>query len=337
MTKNTNITSPPTSKRGWRLTGLTFWWLMLAATVTLSSYGNVKHAEMVTPDEYLSVGRFIAAALPLSLLLMVEGIALAERAGASGRARLVGMSVVSVLAVIVFAASYVGLLSVVAPTQLITGTVSPLNYGLAAVPDLLMAAATVYLMSMRASARTTVEEPAAFHTPSPAKQILGNYARRWVEHSEGKKPQVQPVMEVRGGSPNTAVEVVSPSVEPSVDTAVEVAVEVPEPPVEPFVEVAKPSPKTSPKSSVKARKPSPKPSVDETLIPFMDAAQDMVDTSVVARKTAAELAAVIREVENGKSNNAVKQSLGVSPSTTEAVRAAWTEWRREHRLVAVAV
>ena len=48
-----------------------------------------------------------------------------------------------------------------------------------------------------------------------------------------------------------------------------------------------------------------------------------------------ELAAVIREVENGKTNNAVKQSLGVSPSTTEAVRAAWSTWQNRRELVGV--
>lgn len=220
-------------------------------------------------------------------------------------------------------------------------------YCAAAIPDMMMLIAGTAILRFRMrrakrAAGEAVDVPAAASpTRSALSQIRGNILQQ-VVNGTAPKPKVSELAEAAETfvepSPNAPVEVPVPSGEPAVETVTEVMPPSVEPSPEPFVEVIAPSPKTSPKppvkASVKVSKPSPKPSVDAELMPFMDAANDMVERSVVARKTAAELAQVIAAVEQGKTPNAIKSELGISPGTTAKVSAAWTEWRREHRLVA---
>ncbi|MCB1256384.1 MAG: hypothetical protein KDB26_04720 [Microthrixaceae bacterium] len=291
-------------------------WLVLVAFTALSCYLNAVYARANGEDVNYHVALPILA---LAAGVYAEVIYLSD---VRHPVRWVTGILVTLGFAAVMIASYISIRGVVYARY---GTYPGwLNNVLAAFPDgFMIIAATVLLAHRWTRVKGMATSAAKPHTPSPAKQILGNYARRWVEHSEGKKSQVPPLVEapqsVVESSPNTAVEVVETFAEPSAEPSVDV----PESSVEP-----------SRKPSVKARKPSPKPSVDESILPFMDAAAFMVETSVVSRKTAAELAAVIAAIETGKSNNAVKSALGVSPSTTEAVRTAWAEWQDEHRLVA---
>jgi len=292
-------------------------WLVLIAFTALSCYLNAEYARAHGDAVNYHV------ALPLLALtagLYAEIIYLSDVRRA---VRWVTGVLVGVGFIVVMIASYISIRGVV----YVQYATFPgwLNDAIAAFPDgFMIIAATVLLAHRWTRVKGMATAAAKLHTPSPAKQILGNYTRRWVEHSEGKKAQVIPVTEAT-----------ETFVEPFLNAPVEVPVPSGEPFVETAVEVIKPSPKTSPKPPAKVRKPSTKPSPNPELIPFMDAAGHMVETSVVARKTAEELAAVIREVENGKTNNAVKQSLGVSPSTTEAVRAAWSTWQNRRELVGV--
>ncbi|MEJ9078420.1 helix-turn-helix domain-containing protein [Gordonia malaquae] len=104
---------------------------------------------------------------------------------------------------IVLASSYVGLYSVVAATGLFDATV--LNLGLAAVPDLLMVSATVYVMSLRrpvTTAITTVQPPvvvADHHPEQPVGDQVGDSAGDLAErvHAEtGTTKSVEAVAEV---------------------------------------------------------------------------------------------------------------------------------------------
>ncbi|BBY98368.1 hypothetical protein [Mycolicibacterium fallax] len=288
-------------------------WLVLIAFTALSCYLNAEYARAHGDAVNYHV------ALPLLALtagLYAEIIYLSQ---VRRTVRWVTGVLVGVGFIVVMIASYISIRGVV----YVQYTTFPgwLNDAIAAFPDgFMIIAATVLLAHRWTRVKGMATAAAKPFTPSPAKQILGNYTRRWVEHSEGKEAQAEPLVEVR--ETFTA---------PSLNARVEGA----EPSAAPAVEVAKPSPKPSSKPPVKVRKQSVEPSVDETLIPFMDAAGHMVETSVVARKTAAELAQVIAAVEAGKSPNAIKSELGISPSTTAKVSAAWAEWRREHRLVAV--
>lgn len=164
MTSTTSIT--PRQRR----TAIVFWWVLLAAAAAVSSYGNARHAEMVVADpDMLGFARTVAGALPVVLLLMVEGIALGVRAGVDGWQRRAATVVVGALSIIVLASSYVGLYSLVVSSGLFDATV--LNLGLAAVPDLLMVSATVYVMSLRRPATTTtttVRPPVVEATNHPA-------------------------------------------------------------------------------------------------------------------------------------------------------------------------
>lgn len=168
----TTTTAHEQIRPSWRRSAVVFWWLVLAASVAVSSYGNIRHAGMVVPADMLDVGRWIAGSLPVVLLVMVEGIALGIRGGVAGWQRHMATVFVGALGVVVLASSYVGLYSLVTATELFT--VDVLNVGLAGVPDLLMIASTVYVMSLRRPADTAERVP----SPSAWARIGGNLVAR---------------------------------------------------------------------------------------------------------------------------------------------------------------
>ncbi|MCZ4579431.1 hypothetical protein O4158_10115 [Gordonia amicalis] len=163
------------SAKGWHRVASSYWWGMLALSVVVSSYGNVRHAELIAPAEVLTEAKWIGGALPVTLLLMVEGIAFGVRSGVAGWQRTLATVIVGSLGVVVLASSYIGLLSVVEGTMLFTADTRFLNYGLAAVPDLLMIASTVYVMSLRRQAEAEVSEA---RQPSRWSRITGNLLDR---------------------------------------------------------------------------------------------------------------------------------------------------------------
>lgn len=286
--------------RVWHRTALIFWWAVLLGSVALSSFGNVTHARNVAPERFQSWASLIGGAFPWALLVMVEGIALGTRGGASGRARTVALGVIVPLAVIVFASSYVGLLFVVQATGLFTSpgsSVPILNFGVAAVPDLLMVASTVYIFSMRSS--LTVAK--AVRGGSRWSRIGDNLLARAERLTEVTEPQAVPVVEVRGGSTESVADPPVEAVALSAESA-----------TTPTVEVRKPAPK-----------PSVKSLVEPELAPFMEAAERMVEDGVVARKTSVEIARVIEALHRGLSDNAVKSAGIASASTARKVRLAW--------------
>ena len=176
-------TKPAGPSRGWHRAAVAYWWAMLALSVIVSAYGNVRHAEAVAPVEHLAVARWIAGALPVTLLLMVEGIAIGVRAGVAGWQRWMSTGFVAALAAVVLASSYVGLLSLVEATELFGAPA--LNFGLAAVPDLLMIAATVYVMSLREPVEATAPET---RRPGAWSRIGGNLVAR-VEQATAPKTE----------------------------------------------------------------------------------------------------------------------------------------------------
>ncbi|MCD2143722.1 hypothetical protein [Gordonia paraffinivorans] len=163
------------SAKGWHRVASSYWWGMLALSVIVSSYGNVRHAELIAPAEVLTEAKWIGGALPVTLLLMVEGIAFGVRSGVAGWQRTLATVIVGSLGAVVLASSYIGLLSVVELTELFTGGTWFLNLGLAAVPDLLMIASTVYVMSLRRPAEAEVSEA---RQPSRWSRIAGNLLDR---------------------------------------------------------------------------------------------------------------------------------------------------------------
>ncbi|EGD57165.1 helix-turn-helix domain-containing protein [Gordonia neofelifaecis] len=147
-----------------------YWWMVLTVAVAMSSYANVRHSHVVAPGN--SVAAWTAGLLPFALLVMVEGIWLATKAGVAGVRRQLATAGVSALAVVVLIASYVGVLSTVRETGL-ASAFPWLEFGMAAVPDLLMIFATMYVMGLRAS---TADDEAV--TPSAWSRIGGNLVAR---------------------------------------------------------------------------------------------------------------------------------------------------------------
>ena len=307
-----------------------YWGVCAFVGLALTILVNGAHAKQVMPDPNTWTAVTVAVIPPVMFAALFEGYFLARRAVSVNVLRMVKVSIV-VLGGASFAISYTTIAYFIqrrhGDLPVWTAWVMP---GLL---DLFIAvsAYVVYVLSKHGT--DTVEAAPKVKTSSRLRRIADAATNRFEAALDvPEKPQVNELVEVRGGSVEPSLNLIETSVEPSPNSPVEVAEPFTEPFVESSEEVTAPSPKPSVKSSSKS---SPIVLVDESLAPFMDAAQDMVSRRVVARKTMVELAQVIREIEAGKSNNAVKQSLGVSPSTTEAVRAAWAEWRREHRLVAV--
>lgn len=309
-----------------RLTGLAFWWTVLLVSVTVSSYGNVLHAELVADTAYMSRAKWLLGALAWTLFVMVEGISVADRGGSRGKARTVALCILAPLMGIVLVASYVGLYHLVVafhvfPVEVGYGwfNLGLLNYLLAVVPDLMMVVSTFYVMSFRTDIH---EEPAAARSESRWKRLADAATNRAeAAMAVPATPQAATLGEARGVS----VEPFTKSPAPSTELFME-------PVEEPVVEVPVPSPKPSVKAPVKVSKPS----ISPALIPFMDAAQMMVEEGIVTRKSATELAAIIAAVDKGSTPNRIKSELGISPATTAKVSAAWTDWQASHReLVAV--
>ncbi|WP_154677635.1 hypothetical protein [Mycolicibacter icosiumassiliensis] len=304
----TKKSKPPVMavSRGNRLLGTSFWLLLMTVFVAVSVVGNVVHADAVASDEYRSIARWIAGGLPVALLAMVEGVGIGTRGGASGRARTVSLGITVVLAGIVFAASYWGLLFVCQRTGLFHG----LSYAVAGVPDLMMLAATIHLVSMRSS-DTTTETSTESSWSRLREAAVGNLETRLTTSkpstSNSTSSSAEPSWTPNGGSISTSVE--PPRVTPPPSTA-------------PAPSSVTPTPTES--------KPSVTEPMSQAVEAFLPIGEWMVVEEVVARKTAAELAAIVEGIARGLSDNAIKTSGLGSASTAEKVRAAWNRYQRLH-------
>jgi hypothetical protein len=102
-----NPTQTEITQRNHRRAVRFFWGLLIGAT-TVSLLGNVVHAVLsYVPPVVIQIGA--AAVPPIALLAAVHGIALAVRAGASGRVYCWAVSAVAVIGVGAFAVSFLAL------------------------------------------------------------------------------------------------------------------------------------------------------------------------------------------------------------------------------------
>ena len=85
-----------------------FFWCFLIGATTVSLIGNIAHAVLpYLPHVVIQIGA--AAVPPIALLAAVHGIALAVRAGASGRVYCWAVSAVAAIGVGAFAVSFLAL------------------------------------------------------------------------------------------------------------------------------------------------------------------------------------------------------------------------------------
>lgn len=269
------------------------YWSVCALTgLALTVLVNGAHAKQIMPDPNTWTAVAVSVIPPLMFAALFEGFFLARRAVPPTVLRMVKASIF-VLGGASFAISYTTIAYFIQRRHddlpVWTAWVMP---GLL---DLFVAVSTyvVYVLS-------AVEARKSKSAPRWRRLADAVTARAEAALATPASLQAAPLVEARGGS-----------AEPVADAPTEPAKPSAEPATTPAVEVRKP-----------AAKPSVKSLVEPELEPFMDTAQRLVDGGVVVRKTAVELARIIAAVEEGKSDNAIKNLGLASASTAAKVRLA---------------
>jgi Protein of unknown function (DUF2637) len=151
-----------------------FFWCFLIGATTVSLIGNITHA--VLPYISRIVIQIGAAAVPpIALLAAVHGIALAVRAGASGRVYCWAVTAVAAIGVGAFAVSFLALRDLMR----VIGYSSETAWIFPAIIDTAVAVSTLMLVALGdkpARRSRTVTMPA--NTQAPAMQRLGQPATR---------------------------------------------------------------------------------------------------------------------------------------------------------------
>lgn len=267
-----------------------YWAMLTIVGIVLTVTINAAHAKGALNAHGTWTSAVVAAAPPLMFAALWEGYFLARRSVPKGVLRLVTAAVL-VLGGAAFAVSYVSI------AQFINGDVLTLprwaGWTLPAMFDTFVAVSAYVLHVLLKHSIQTPQTSTAPSTSSPWRRLVdAATARAEAALIIPASLQAETFVEVRGGSTASIVDAPMEAGEPSTMLAVEV------------------------------RKPAPKPSVDASLEPFMETAQRLVDGGVVARKSAVELARVIRGIEQGMTDNAIKSAGIASASTAAKVRMA---------------
>jgi hypothetical protein len=158
MTTQTEVT-----KRTHRRAVRFFWGLLIGAT-TVSLIGNIAHAVLpLLPRVVIQIGA--AAVPPIALLAAVHGIALAVRAGASGRIYCCAVSAVAAIGVGAFGVSFLALRDLMR----VIGYSSTTAWIFPAIIDTAVAVSTLMLVALGekpARRARTVTTPANTQTPT---------------------------------------------------------------------------------------------------------------------------------------------------------------------------
>jgi hypothetical protein len=145
-----------------------FFWCFLSGTTMVSLLGNIAHAVLpYIPHVAIQIGA--AAVPPIALLAAVHGIALAVRAGASGRVYCWAVAAVGAIGVGAFALSFLALRDLMLAIGYRSGTA----WIFPAIIDTAVAVSTMMLVALGdkpARRARTVTSPTG--TQTPAKQRL---------------------------------------------------------------------------------------------------------------------------------------------------------------------
>jgi hypothetical protein len=196
----TNLTQTETATNNHRRAVRFFWGLLIGAT-TVSLIGNIAHAVLpYLPHVVIQIGA--AAVPPIALLAAVHGIALAVRAGASGRVYCWAVSAVAAICVGAFAVSFLALRDLMRAIgySYATAWIFPAIIDTAVAVSSLMLVALgdkpvrrTRTATMSASAQTPAVQRLAQHTTqsakSPVTQVVPNNARaQAARHSRTQVP-----------------------------------------------------------------------------------------------------------------------------------------------------
>jgi hypothetical protein len=142
-----------------------FFWCFLIGATTVSLIGNVVHAVLpYLPHVVIQIGA--AAVPPIALLAAVHGIALAVRAGASGRVYCLAVGAVAVIGLGAFTVSFLAL----SDLMQIIGYSSTTAWLFPAIIDTAVAVSTLMLVALGdkpARRVRTVTASAGTHIPTP--------------------------------------------------------------------------------------------------------------------------------------------------------------------------
>jgi hypothetical protein len=194
--------STPTeiSQRNHRRAVRFFWGFLLGATA-VSLVGNIAHAVLpYIPHVVVQIGA--AAVPPIALLAAVHGIALAVRAGASGRVYCCAVSAVAAIGVGAFAVSFLALRDLM---QAI-GYSSEIACIFPAIIDTAVAVSTIMLVALgdKPARRTRTVTTSATTQPPPAQRLV-QLPR------QSAKAQVTPVAPTSAGQRAQAKRVQTPA------------------------------------------------------------------------------------------------------------------------------
>jgi hypothetical protein len=161
-----------------------FFWALLLGATTVSLLGNVVHAVLpYIPEVVIQIGA--AAVPPIALLAAVHGIAVAVRAGASGRVYCWAVSAVAAIGVGAFAVSFLALRDL----MLAIGYSSATAWVFPAIIDTAVAVSTLMLVAL---GDKPVRRPRSVTT---AANTRGSMAQPWRQDA---KRVVTPVAPTRG-------------------------------------------------------------------------------------------------------------------------------------------
>jgi hypothetical protein len=165
------IKQAETSGRTHRRAVRFFWWFLISAT-TVSLVGNIAHAVLpYLPRIVVQIGA--AAVPPIALLAAVHGIALAVRAGASGRVYCWAVGAVAAIGVGAFAVSFLALRDL----MLAIGYSAATAWIFPAIIDTAVAVSTLMLVALGDKpARRSRTGAVPANTHSPLMRELGQSA-----------------------------------------------------------------------------------------------------------------------------------------------------------------
>src|ERR1700752_3195039 len=164
-----NLTRGDITRRNHRRAVRFFWGLLIGAT-TVSLIGNIAHAVLpYLPHVVIEIGA--AAVPPIALLAAVHGIALAVRAGASGRVYRWAVSAVAAIGAGAFAVSFLALRDLMRAIGYSTSTA----WIFPAIIDTAVAVSTLMLVALGDKpARRPRSGAAPGDTQTPASQRLAH-------------------------------------------------------------------------------------------------------------------------------------------------------------------
>lgn len=289
-----------------------YWYLTFALGTCLTIAVNAAHAKGATADPGTWTAMCVAMCPPLVFAILTEGYFLVRRSVPTRVQTVVKWSA-GALALAAFAVSYeTSRLFVIAepgPLPEWTGWVIP------GMVDALVAVSGYVLYVLSAHGNTADRSDSANSAPAPSPSRTSS-ARSTASVAET-------VSAVRDGA--SALPRVPMPPRSSVPTPTRIDPPRPQPVAIPRPVAVEESPKAPPPSLVDLE--------GDSLLPrYEQAAEWMLNTREVSRKSSGELVQIIALIERGKTSNEIRRELGGAAATYDKVASAWRRWKGSRAL-----